>query len=123
MTKKLDQDRIVALEKAIAKKYGKETIQNPKANWDDDKEKEYIEQLRIVTEKLDLSSESGEKVELNGVFVSKKLLNKEIVSRICSLCERFSFDKKDDLYMTKFDSCFECYIKHIEGREAKRNKE
>ena len=123
MTKKLDQDRIVALEKAIAKKYGKETIQNPKANSDDDKEKEYIEQLKKVAEKLNLSSESGDKVEFNGVFVSKKLLNREIADRTCSLCERFSFDKKDDLYMTKFNSCFECYIKHIEGRETKRNKE
>ena len=122
MTKKLDQDRIVALEKAIAKKYGKETIQNPKANWDDDKEKEYIEQLKKVAEKLNLSSESGDKVELNGVFVSKKLLNREIASRTCSLCEIFSFNKKDDIYMKKFDSCFDCYIKHIEGRETKRNK-
>ena len=123
MTKKPDQDDIVALEKAIAKKYGDKTVQNPKANWDDTKEKEYIEQLKKVAEKLNLSSESGDKVEFNGVFVSKKLLNKEIASRTCSLCERFSFDKKDDLYMTKFNSCFECYIKHIEGRETKRNKE
>ena len=123
MGKELDQDNIVALERAIAKKYGDKTVQNPKANWDDAKEKEYIEQLKRVAEKLNLSSESGDKVELNGVFVSKKLLNKEIANRICSLCERFSFDKKDDLYMTKFDSCFECYIKHIEGRETKRNKE
>ena len=123
MTKKPDQDRIVALEKAIAKKYGKETIQNPKANWDDDKEKEYIEQLKKVAEKLNLSSESGDKVEFNGVFVSKKLLNKEIANRTCSICGMFSFDNKDDLYMKKFDSCFECYIEHIEGRETKRNKE
>ena len=123
MTKKPDQDDIVALEKAIAKKYGEEAIQNPRANWDDDKEKEYIEQLKKVAEKLNLSSESGDKVEFNGVFVSKKLLNREIADRTCSLCERFSFDKKDDLYMTKFNSCFECYIKHIEGRETKRNKE
>ena len=123
MTKKPDQDDIVALEKAIAKKYGEEAIQNPRANWDDDKEKEYIEQLKKVAEKLNLSSESGDKVEFNGVFVSKKLLNREIADRTCSLCERFSFDKKDDLYMTKFNSCFECYIKHIEGRETKRDKE
>ena len=123
MTKKPDQDDIVALEKAIAKKYGEEAIQNPRANWDDDKEKEYIEQLKKVAEKLNLSSESGDKVEFSGVFVSKKLLNREIADRTCSLCERFSFDKKDDLYMTKFNSCFECYIKHIEGRETKRDKE
>jgi hypothetical protein len=123
MTKKIDQDNIVALEKAIAKKYGDKTVQNPKANWDDIKEKEYIEQLKKVAEKLNLSSETGDKVEFNGVFVSKKLLNREIADRTCSLCERFSFNQKDDLYMTKFNSCFECYIKHIEGRETKRNKE
>ena len=123
MGKELDQDNIVALERAIAKKYGDKTVQNPKANWDDAKEKEYIEQLKRVAEKLNLSSESGDKVELNGVFVSKKLLNREIASRTCSLCETFSFNEKDDLYMKKFDSCFECYIKHIEGRETKRNKE
>ena len=87
MTKKIDQDDIVALEKAIAKKYGDKAIQNPKANWDDNKEKEYIEQLKKVAKKLNLSSESADKIELNGVFVSKKLLNREIASRTCSLCE------------------------------------
>lgn len=123
MGAKPDQDDIAALEKAIAKKYGDKTIQNPKANWSDDKEKEYIEQLKKVAKKLDSLSSDSDKVELNGVFVSKKLLNKEIASRTCSLCERFSFDQKDDLYMKKFDSCFECYVNHIEGRETKRDKE
>ena len=123
MGAKPDQDDIAALEKAIAKKYGDKTIQNPKANWSDDKEKEYIEQLKKVAKKLDSLSSDSDKVELNGVFVSKKLLNKEIASRTCSLCERFSFDQKDDLYMKKFDSCFECYVNHIEGRETTRDKE
>ena len=118
MTKKIDQNDIVALEKAIAKKYGDKAVQNPKANWDDNKEKEYIKQLQKVAERLNLSSENSDKVELNGVFVSKKLFNKEAASRTCSLCEVFSFDKKDDLYMKKFNSCFECYIKYIEGRTS-----
>ena len=33
-------DRIAAFEKAIADKYGSEAVQNPKANWDETKEKE-----------------------------------------------------------------------------------
>jgi hypothetical protein len=33
-------DRIAAIEKAIAKKYGKETIQNPRSEWNEEKEKE-----------------------------------------------------------------------------------
>ena len=38
MTKK-DVNEIAAIEKAISEKYGSEAIQNPKANWDEEKEK------------------------------------------------------------------------------------
>ena len=41
-----DSDYIAKLEKAIAEKYGTETIQNPKGNWDKEKEEEYIQQLK-----------------------------------------------------------------------------
>ena len=33
--KEKDWDYIAKVEKAIAKKYGKETVQNPKASWDE----------------------------------------------------------------------------------------
>ena len=39
-----EQAKIAAIEKAIAEKYGKEAIQNPKGNWNEAKEKEYIQQ-------------------------------------------------------------------------------
>ena len=32
-------------------------------------------------------------------------------------CKRYSFNLKDDVYMNKFECCFECYIKYVEGRE------
>ena len=38
-----DPDYIVKVEQAIAKKYGEEAIQNPKAEWDENKEKVYLE--------------------------------------------------------------------------------
>ena len=41
MSKK-DPNYVVKLEKAIAEKYGEETIQNPKKNWNE--EKEYLDQ-------------------------------------------------------------------------------
>ena len=41
-----DPDKIAAYEKAIKNKYGSETIQNPNANWDDDKEAEYLESTK-----------------------------------------------------------------------------
>ena len=46
-----DLNYIAALEKAIKKKYGDDAIQNPAKHWDEDKEKEYIEQLKEFVEK------------------------------------------------------------------------
>jgi len=117
--KKKDLDKIASIEKAITGKYGKEAVKNPKSGWDDDKEAEYIEQQKKLAEKLNSVSEDDDRVELDGVFVSKKLLNREKTNRICSICEIYSFDMRDDLYMNKFDSCFDCYIEFIEGREYK----
>jgi hypothetical protein len=36
---------IARLEKAISERWGEETIQNPKADWSEDKEKKYLEQI------------------------------------------------------------------------------
>tara|TARA_B100000029_G_C16709348_1_gene642609 strand:+ start:28 stop:393 length:366 start_codon:yes stop_codon:yes gene_type:complete len=119
MSKTDNLDKVAAIEKAISKKYGKKTIQNPKSRWNDEKEAEYLEQQKKIAEKIKAQSESDDRVEQDGVFVSKKLLNREKTNRICSICEIYSFDMRDDLYMNKFDSCFECYIKFIEGREYK----
>ena len=46
--KSKDPDYAIKVEKAIAEKYGNDTVQNPKANWTDEKEKEYLEQLEEV---------------------------------------------------------------------------
>ena len=47
--KEKDWDYIAKVEKAISKKYGKETVQNPKASWDEEKEKEYIRKYYGLT--------------------------------------------------------------------------
>ena len=70
---KKDQDYIVKLEKAIAQKYGKEAIQNPVSNWDEIKEKDYLQQLKDLTDKEKVIESKAEKVQRNGFFVSKKL--------------------------------------------------
>ena len=71
MTKK-DLNYIAAVEKAIAGKYGKETIQNPKNNWDEIKEKEYDQQIKELAEKERKRNEADEKVNVNGVLVTKR---------------------------------------------------
>ena len=42
---------IAKIEKAIAKRWGSEAIQNPKGNWDEKKEKQYLEQLKKLTKR------------------------------------------------------------------------
>ncbi len=118
---KEDPNHIAKVEKAIAQKYGKEAIQNPKANWDEEKEKEYQEQLKKLSKKEQKIQEKFEKVETNGFFISKKLLTKD-TKRECPVCDSYSFKVTDDVYMTKFECCFNCYIQYVEGREERWQK-
>ena len=76
MTKK-NPDNIAAIEKAIAQKYGEETIKNPRSTWDETKEKEYLEQMRELYARTTKKREREEKVDVNGIKMSKKLLNRE----------------------------------------------
>ena len=118
MSKK-DPNYIARLEKAIAEKYGQEAIENPRKYWDDEKEKEYIAQLKEFYKAKE--KESFDKQDVNGVFVPKKLLNNDS-NRSCPICNVYSFASNDDVYMTKFDCCQKCYIQWVEGREERWKK-
>jgi len=113
-----DPNYIVKVEKAIAKKYGYEAIQNPKANWTPEKEKVYLEQVREFYARQHKLDEKSEKVEVDGIFVPKKLLNRK-GDRTCPVCDIYSFSSQDDVYMNKFDCCFKCYVKYVEYREER----
>ena len=116
MSKK-DPNYAIKVEKAIAKKYGVETVQHPKKNWNDEKEREYLSELKEFYSNQPIEEDS-DKEHINGVFIPKKLLNKES-KRSCPVCNVYSFKSNDDLYMTKFDCCEKCYIQWVEGREER----
>lgn len=113
--KNKDEEYIARLEKAIADKYGQETLQHPKANWTDEEEKRYLSELKSNYRN---NIENIEKQEINGVLISKELLNREM-KRSCPVCNSYSFKSNDDVYMTKFECCSNCYIKWVEGREQR----
>tara|TARA_R100000664_G_C2749164_1_gene136571 strand:+ start:300 stop:686 length:387 start_codon:yes stop_codon:yes gene_type:complete len=117
MTEK-DPNYIPKLEKAIAQKYGEEAINNPRRFWDDTKEKDYIAQSRDEQRKFAKLAETQDKVEQDGFLINKKLLTRDH-NRTCPICSRYSFRSRDDMYMSKFKTCFVCYIKWIEGREER----
>jgi len=113
-----DQEYIAKLEKAISQKYGEEAINNPKRFWDEDKEKDYLEQSIRERQKFAKLSDGEDKVEEDGFLINKKLLTRDH-NRTCPVCVKYSFHPRDDLYMNKFEACFECYMKYIRGREER----
>ena len=119
MSKK-DPNYVAKIEKAIVEKYGKETIQHPKKDWSEEKEKEYVEQLKELHHKQ-LLEDDVDKVEVDGVFVPRKLINKNS-ERSCPVCNKYSFMSRDDVYMTKFECCAECYVQWVEDREERWKK-
>ena len=116
--KKKSDNSIANIERAISQKYGAEAVQNPRANWDEDKEKEYLEQMRELYEKTKRIEESQEKVDVNGIKVSKKLFNRDAL-RSCPICNSFARRSMDDVCLVKFDCCFNCYIQYVEHREER----
>jgi len=111
-------DQIAKIEKAIAEKYGDEAIENPRSKWNEEKEKEYLSQMKDFYEKIGRSEQSQKKIDINGIKVSKKLLNRESLG-CCPICESFSKKSMDDVCLIKFDCCSNCYYQYVEGREER----
>ena len=113
--KNKDLNKIAAFEKAIAEKYGDAAIVNPKANWDEEKEKKYLAQVKELYEKQNKNTQHAERVDLNGIKVAKKLLNRESL-KCCSVCGSYPKKSLDDVCLIKYDCCNKCYIKYVDGR-------
>ena len=88
------------------------------STWDEDKEKEYLEQLKEVAKKERETKEQNEKIEMNGFLMPKTLISKEN-ERECPVCKIYSFDRRDDVYMAKYECCLDCYIQYVEKREKR----
>ena len=113
---KNDLNQIAKVEKAMSKKFGKESIINPKSGWDDEKEEQYLQDLKeFYSEER---KETEDKINEDGFFITRNLINKEI-NRVCPVCETYSFYGRDDLYMNKFECCEKCYIQWVEDREER----
>ena len=113
-----DPNYSIKVEQAIAKKDGENTVQHPKKEWNDIKEKEYLSQLK---EFYAVSEQTPDEVEIEGVLISKKLITRES-KRSCPVCNTYSFKSNDDVYMSKFECCEKCYIQWVEGREERWKK-
>ena len=110
-----DYNEIAKYEKAIKDKYGEEAIQNPKKDWTQEKEIAYLEDLKT----FHANHKHRKRVAVTEGFTIKERNPTHDPSRDCLVCDSYSFLTKDDLYMNKFECCFDCYIQYIEGREER----
>ena len=117
MSKK-DPQYIPKLEKAIAQKYGEEATHNPRRFWDEEKEQDYLIQSQEEQKKFDKLEQTTAKVETDGFLINKKLLNRD-TNRVCSVCDHYSFNVRDNLYLNKYECCSRCYVRWIEDREER----
>ncbi len=114
MSKKNLND-IAKIEKAIKEKYGSEAIQNPKGSWNCEKEEKFLKDLKSF---YSSNKRKKETTEQEG-FILKDKKTKSATDRTCPVCSSYSFSEVDDVYMVKFDCCFDCYIQYIEGRQER----
>lgn len=103
-------DDIAKLERAIEMKYGPDVLKHPRENWDENKEKKFIHDIKNYLATME-EKENNYNVEVkdNIEYVSKKTLSSQ--TRICCECSKYSISKVDDLYLKKLNICYKCYLK------------
>ena len=113
-----DPNYIAAVEKAIKKKYGDDAIQNPAKFWNEEKEKNYLRQLKEFVQKQRKRELEATPENVDGILITKKLLNRE--RRVnCPVCSGLIKKINDEIYLLKYDCCDRCYIKYVEHREQR----
>ena len=100
--KKHDPHYIASVEKAVMEKYGKESIRDFRSDWTEEQEKQYLNELKQITKNEHRQKKHRPKQD-----------------RQCPVCKTYSFSGQDDLYMNRFQCCFDCYVEFIEHREER----
>ena len=112
--KKKDLNEIAKIEKAIKEKYGEDAIKNPKGSWCKEKEEKYLKDLKEFYK----HNKTKKRLEEKDGFTIKASRDRQSL-RVCPVCNSYSFNGNDDLYMTKFGCRFNCYVEFVEGREER----
>ena len=115
---KKNQNYTAELEKAIIDKYGDKGVHNPRADWNSEKEEEYLRELKKINEKHFAQELQQEKINKDGVLLSKKLLMKS-GNTSCSICTRYDLKARDEIFVLRWECCEKCYINYVEDREER----
>jgi|TARA_B100000085_G_scaffold268741_1_gene279441 hypothetical protein len=113
---KKDYNYIAAVEKAIAEKYGKDAVQDFRSMWNPDKEKAYLSDLKEKYKEQ--KTPKNKTFEVSGIEIKSKSIGAK-KERTCPVCKTYSFSGRDDLYMNRFDCCYECYVDFVAHEEQR----
>ena len=111
---------IAAVEKAIVKKYGKNTVQDFRSEWSPEKEKQYLQQLKVRNDKTKKKKEKTKEIIKDDVVIKIRSSNANR-DRTCPVCKTYSFSSADDLYMNRFGCCHNCFVDFVQHEEERWN--
>tara|TARA_R110000796_G_scaffold60220_1_gene139008 strand:- start:4146 stop:4526 length:381 start_codon:yes stop_codon:yes gene_type:complete len=115
---KKDQTLTAELENAIIDKYGMKGVHNPRSDWNSEKEEQYLRELKKINDKHFAQELQQEKINKDGVLLSKKLLMKS-GNTSCPICTKYDLKVRDEIFILRWECCETCYIKHVEDREER----
>ena len=115
---KKDWNYIASVEKAIAEKYGKISSQDFRADWEPSKEDDYLKQLQHARRQKEKKDSKLETYESGDISITRRR-SKTKTKRTCPVCKTYSFSRRDDLYMNRFECCEHCYIVFVVNREER----
>ena len=107
---KKDYDKIAKIEKEISKKYGKETILNPKSLWSPEKEEKHLEHAKKFYEK---------NKEIKSLKKEYSAAGPSSAWSPCDTCGKLFMSPRDQVYMNKYECCDDCFIVFVEDREER----
>ena len=108
-----DPEIVARIEKAIEEKYGIEASRDIRHSWDEEKEKLFTKQYDDFALKQREATVNREEINKDGYLLVKKTRKKDIVKNTCPLCENLLQKAQDDVYVLKYDCCFNCYVYFI----------
>lgn len=111
--KKISLDELAKIEKAVAEKYGEEASRRFDSNWTTDKERAFVAQQKEQFLKQ-RKKEDNSFIEEKGFLLDKALINTGR-ARTCPVCEIYSFYRRDDMYLNKFQCCYKCFLKYYDS--------
>ena len=115
---KKDWNYIASVEKAIAEKYGKISSQDFRSDWEPSKEDAYLKQLQDARRQKEKKDSKLETYESGDISITRRR-SKTKTKRTCPVCKTYSFSRRDDLYMNRFECCEHCYIVFVVNREER----